>query len=370
MKRKIYTPILFLSLFHISIDAKSQEDNLIPNPGFEEYNYLPSRDKEGLSCAAIWKNPVLSGVGDYYHAESKTKKYKTGRNVLGKQQPHSGKAFAGICVSKKFREYLQIQLLRPLEKDKEYRISVFISCADKMWLSRLDEFGIIFSKKLLTINGNDYLVDPPAVIFRNENKYRNKKDWIELSSIYKATGYEKVITFGSFLYREKIVVETKEHGTIMGLTKYAHYYIDDMSLIPLDDDFPIQAGITQKEQPATSVTDFVPGKVYIFNAIQFETGKSELLPEAYPELNKLIFYLKKNPSAKILITGHTDNEGNSTDNMKLSYDRAKAIMLYLISNEIDEKMISIEGKGDQFPIDSNASEEGREKNRRVEISFF
>ena len=371
MKNKIYIPILFLFVFLPTINALSQEDNLIPNPGFEQYNHLPSKDRLGISCATFWKNPVVIGVGDYYHAESKTKKYTTGRNILGKQQPHSGKAFAGICVSKKFREYLQIQLVKPLQKDREYRISVFISCADKIWLSKLDEFGIIFSKKEMMINGNDYLIDPPAVVFREEKKYKNKKNWIELSTIYKATGNEKVMTFGSFLYREKVVVETKEHGKIMGLSQYAHYYIDDMSIISLTDDIPVQENTPQNAREADSKpSNFVSGKVYIFNSIQFETGKSELLPKAYPQLNELILYLKKNPYVKILISGHTDNEGDSVENMKLSYNRAKTIKAYLLSNEINEENISIEGKGDQFPIDSNSTPEGREKNRRVEISFF
>jgi outer membrane protein OmpA-like peptidoglycan-associated protein len=371
MKKKIYIPGLLLLTLFAPIDATSQEDNLIPNPGFEQYKRLPEKGSEGLSCVDVWRNPILIGLGDYYHADSKSRKYKTGRNVFGWQQPHSGKAFAGICVNKKIREYLQVQLLRPLKKDKEYRISIFISCADKIWLSKLDEFGIIFTKKEITIFPNEYLPDPPTIIFRDENMYKNKKDWIELSAIYKATGIEKVMTFGSFLYREKVVVETKEHGKVSGFTNYAHYYVDDISIIPLDDELPVQASISGIDPQVKKATPaFVTGNSYIFRSIQFETGKSELLPKAYPELNELIFYLKKNPSVKIVIAGHTDNEGDTTENMKLSYERAKAVMSYLLSNEIDEKHISIVGKGDRFPIDSNSTTEGREKNRRVEISFF
>lgn len=372
MKNKIYIPGLLLCMLVAPFGAASQEDNLVPNSSFEQYKRLPERGNEGLSCVDVWRNPVLIGLGDYYHADSKSRKYTTGRNVLGKQQPHSGKAFAGICVNKKFREYLQVQLLRPLKKDKEYRISIFISCADKIWLSKLDEFGIVFTKKEITLSPNEYLPDPPTVIFRDgNNMYKNKKDWIELSAIYKATGIEKVMTFGSFLYREKVVVETKEHGKIIGPTNYAHYYIDDVSIIPLDDDLPVQASISAMDQPVKKAAPtFTPGNSYIFKSIQFETGKSELLPKAYPELNELIFYLKKNPSVKIVITGHTDNEGDARENVKLSYDRAKAVMSYLLSNEIDEKNVSVEGKGDHLPIDSNNTPEGREKNRRVEISFF
>lgn len=368
MKNKIYIPALLLSaLFR----ANAQEDNLIPNPGFEQYNYLPQKDREGISCVALWKNPVITGSGDYYHAESKIKKYRTGKNQFGKQQPHSGKAFAGVCISKKSREYLQIQLLRPLEKDKEYRISVFISCADKIWLGKLDEFGIIFSKKEMSINSNNYLIDPPAVVFRYEKKYKNKRNWIELSTIYKASGYEKVMTFGSFLYREKIIVETKEHGKISGAIAYAHYYVDDLSIVPLDNDLPVGASLASKDLLLRKATPaFSLGKTYNFKSLQFETGKSELLSTAYSELNELIIYLKKNPSVKILIRVFTDSGGDAVDNMELSYKRAQTVMSYLLSNEIDKENISIEGKGNHFPVGSNNTEAGTKKNQRVEISFF
>ena len=371
MKNKIYIPGLLLLMFVAPLGAISQEDNLVPNPGFEQYKCLPEKGREGITCIADWRNPILTGLGDYYHADSKSRKYTTGRNQLGRQQPHSGKAFAGICVNKKIREYIQVQLTRPLKKDKDYRISVFISCADKIWLSKLDEFGIVFTKKEMTLSPNEYLPDPPTIIFRDEKKYKNKKDWIELSAIYKATGNEKVMTFGSFLYREKVVVETKEHGKIIGLTSYAHYYIDDFSIIPLDDELPIQASISGGDPKVKkTVPAFVPGNSYIFRSVQFETGKSELLPKSYAELNELIFYMKKNPSVTIVITGHTDNEGDPDTNLKLSYDRAKAVRSYLLSNEVNEKNISVEGKGSLFPIDSNSTSEGREKNRRVEIAFF
>ena len=62
--------------------------------------------------------------------------------------------------------------------------------------------------------------------------------------------------------------------------------------------------------------------------------------------------------------------GTGEDNQKLSNARAKTIKRYLVSNGINETLLSIEGKGDQFPIASNDTEEGREQNRRVEISFF
>ena len=101
----------------------------------------------------------------------------------------------------------------------------------------------------------------------------------------------------------------------------------------------------------------------------FESGKSVLLPNDYPELGKLIQFLEKLSEYKLLITGHTDSQGDSELNMILSLDRANALKNYLMDKGINEDLIAIEGKGDEFPLASNETEEGRKRNRRVEISI-
>ena len=113
------------------------------------------------------------------------------------------------------------------------------------------------------------------------------------------------------------------------------------------------------------------GEPFIFENLQFETGKSTLLPLSFPELNQLRAFLIKHPQTKLKIVGHTDNTGNSTSNLKLSFDRAKAVMQFLAQdNRINLNNISTQGKGDTEPICSNSTETGRETNRRVEFLVF
>lgn len=346
----------------------SQTDNLVPNPSFEEYKELPSKIAQGLRCISTWTFPNFPGQGDYYHANSKTKKAGTKRNYFGNQTPHSGDAYAGICISKKFREYLQVELIRPLVKSKQYKIQLFISCADKLYLSTVNEFNIIFSKNPFTIQSNDYLLAPPKIKFVPPNKYNNKSDWQELSINYTADGTEQFMTFGTFPY----IKDGKECGEIFGKSKYAHYYVDDVSIVPLTNEAPsvLPVVIEQKEK-LIPIKNFESGETYIFENLQFETNKSTLLPTSYPELDQLILYLIKHPELKLKITGHTDNIGNSSDNLKLSYERANAVKQYLITNkDINEKSISIDGKGDKKPLNLNTNDTDREKNRRVEFSFL
>jgi OOP family OmpA-OmpF porin len=354
----------------------SQEINLVPNSSFEQYTALPRGPGEAGKLVG-WKLPITNGGTDYYHEDSKSDKVRIPKNGFGYQRAHSGRAYAGICVSKKYREYLQVELLKPLEKGKQYKIQVFISCGDRFGLSTVKEFDMIFTPKKLYIPENEYLSIAPKVVFRSKHKYKNKKEWTELSMVYTADGTEKVMTFGCFLYQNKSLLaeDKKPHGQVFGLSKYAHYYLDDFSITPLAPyspvitATPIESAEPEKEE-STSATEFKIGNTYILDNIQFETGKSELLPKAFPELDKLVLYLQKNASTKLRIAGHTDNSGDPEANLELSQERAKTVMLYVISKGIDKDRMTTAGKGDIQPIESNDTEAGRKKNRRVEISFL
>lgn len=109
------------------------------------------------------------------------------------------------------------------------------------------------------------------------------------------------------------------------------------------------------------------GEPFILNNIVFESNKSNLLEQSFDELDKLVAYLKRNPNNKINIVGHTDNIGNEDDNKNLSKARAKAVADYLIKNGINIANINHFGFGSLKPIITNSTEEGRQKNRRVEI---
>lgn len=103
--------------------------------------------------------------------------------------------------------------------------------------------------------------------------------------------------------------------------------------------------------------------------IYFETGIAELKKSSYPALNNLVKILEEDKNLMITISGHTDNVGNPENNMILSERRAFAVKLYLISKGIDAHRIKHIGYGDTRPIASNATAEGKAKNRRVEIDL-
>jgi outer membrane protein OmpA-like peptidoglycan-associated protein len=101
--------------------------------------------------------------------------------------------------------------------------------------------------------------------------------------------------------------------------------------------------------------------------IYFERGKFNLLITSFPELNDLVTFMKKYPTVRIRLEGHTDNQGNLQLNLELSENRAKEVKKYLVDQGIDENRIEWIGYGGQRPTNSNANENLRVKNRRVEV---
>ena len=112
------------------------------------------------------------------------------------------------------------------------------------------------------------------------------------------------------------------------------------------------------------------GKPITLLNILFESNKSTLQKSSFDELNKLADYLNKNRMTAIEISGHTDNTGNADANLKLSQDRANAVRDYLIKRAIAANRVIAKGYGDTKPVASNDTEEGRSKNRRIEVKMI
>lgn len=104
-----------------------------------------------------------------------------------------------------------------------------------------------------------------------------------------------------------------------------------------------------------------------FDRLLFDTGKSTLKPASVGQVEKTIAILNAFPTVKIKIGGYTDNQGNASANMKLSSERAKVVMNALTKGGISESRIEAEGYGDQHPVASNDTEEGRSQNRRIAV---
>lgn len=107
---------------------------------------------------------------------------------------------------------------------------------------------------------------------------------------------------------------------------------------------------------------------FVLEGVTFASGKAVISTESYPRLDAVVEYMTYKKSARIEISGHTDNQGNPKTNKSLSEKRAQACRDYLISKGIDGARIEAHGYGDERPIASNDTDEGRQMNRRIEAT--
>ncbi len=112
------------------------------------------------------------------------------------------------------------------------------------------------------------------------------------------------------------------------------------------------------------------GSKVVLRNVFFDFNSAKLKPSSYPELDRLADILKKYPGIVVEIAGYTDNVGSFKYNLKLSQRRADAVVKYLISKGVPPSALVAKGYGPLNPIASNATEEGRALNRRVEAKIL
>ncbi len=112
------------------------------------------------------------------------------------------------------------------------------------------------------------------------------------------------------------------------------------------------------------------GSTVRLNNIFFDFDKTTLRPESVTELNMVVDFLKDNPSVKVEIAGHTDSKGSDAYNFNLSDGRAGAVRSFLLENWIEPDRVTSQGYGESKPVANNQSDEGRQRNRRVEFTIL
>ncbi|MBW2637994.1 MAG: OmpA family protein [Deltaproteobacteria bacterium] len=109
-------------------------------------------------------------------------------------------------------------------------------------------------------------------------------------------------------------------------------------------------------------------KLLVLEGVKFKTGSSEIVQQSKQLLdNTALKALNENPNLKVRIEGHTDSVGSEAYNMNLSFQRAEAVMKYLVAQGVDSYRMKVLGKGEDYPVATNDTAEGRAHNRRIEF---
>lgn len=369
--------------------------NLVYNSSFEEYRECPRKiDALGtLTIVEAWYQPT-AGSADYYNVCG-SRECGVPKNKLGIQEAHLGDGFCGIYCSKTdYREYLQTQLREPLSAGRMYRVSFYLSLSEYS-SGAVATVGALFTADRVGDTSRSVLMNKevrrlapgvvqtvasyfePQVVNDYDRVLTDTKGWMQVSGVFVAQGGERFMTIGNFYPASQSNVIDLDSLTY--LLPGAYYYIDDVSVVCLDcsDTVSVAAVEDTMRMESPSVrpsfhdgSSLEVGSTIVLHNIFFDFDKAVLLQQSYYELQQLLTILRDYPTMKIEIRGHTDGHGSIDYNQRLSENRAKAVVDYLVSKGVDVKRLQYKGFGKSQPIDTNATDEGRARNRRVEFKVI
>ncbi len=361
--------ILFiLSLIFTNLFAQ----NLVPNPSFEELSRCP------LSFSIIkadfivpgWESPT-NGTPDHFHGCS-LGEADVPFNWAGSSNARSGKGYAGIYVWNKepdtnYREYLQCTLAEPLHAGERYLLEVYYKLATNS-VYAINRFGMTLTESRINIQDDVLLdVDPILSIENDTAIVTTTGGWERAKLEYVAKGGERFVVIGNF-YDNRSTKSTRlpfRYGKSTMLSNSAYYFVDDVSVKPIDSLKQNVVLITNKFKRDTIElnTD------YVLKNITFEFDSHVLLRQSFVELDKVIEYLKLQPEVNVRLSGHTDFIGSDEYNLAVSRSRARSVADYFGSKGILSQRIVSYGFGKSRPNMLGKSDEERRINRRVEIRF-
>ena len=260
--------------------------------------------------------------------------------------------------------------IKAQDKDSEYK--------DTPWLSRmpnynigdaedieLDSYNFFNGKNCNTVEGKKY-----------RRIYYHKEDAPQLSAVQISRNYANAIRSmgGTVIYEgEPQEAECSENnGRYMLVGKVAkdgnELWIE---VLPADaSEYYITIVLKELMKQDVTASDMFEalnrdGHVSLY--INFDTGKSVIRDESMPIIDQIVQMLNSNPELKLSVEGHTDNVGSPASNKTLSEARAKSVVSAIVSQGVAADRLSPVGFGQDKPIADNSTDEGRAKNRRVEL---
>lgn len=129
----------------------------------------------------------------------------------------------------------------------------------------------------------------------------------------------------------------------------------------------VEVAAMQQVVSASQLLDELNKNGYVALYINFDTGRAELKDDGRATVAEIVSMLKAAPAIRLSVEGHTDNVGAAAANKGLSERRARSVMTAIVSGGIEAKRLSAAGFGQERPVADNRSDEGRAKNRRVEL---
>lgn len=357
-------------IFIVCIPLQLTSQNLVRNPSFE--NTKRCADSISLFKTSVkhWSTPTL-GTADVFNPCTE-RKVGVLDNFNGHQVPKFGKKYAGsyFYARGNYREYIQGSFKSPLKKRAKYKVSLYISLAEKSYFAMKTITFLLtknsFSTAIWTELSPKHLENQITNSFsrnsiNSEKAYKEKENWVLISKVITAKGGESFITIGNFQKNSS----TKKEIISKEKNKISYYYIDMVSLELIGNRKTSENNRVQfskdKEARIIKSNEIELNKKYQFQNVHFNFNSSSLSQAAKNEINILYDYLNSNKNTKVIILGHTDYLENTYYNKILSEKRAKSVTDYLLQSGINKKRIESFGYGSSQPLSNSRTDEIRKK---------
>ena len=335
MKKNFLLALLGLSLFSCKKDTTTENKNNSENEvATETLEQKTSNEKESqtfdltqipISTFPITQIPFFSLPMGYKYSHEEKRNYESIRFWTGSSfEMPEGELFCGRISNDKDHSYSALELFKNL--DQIFKDAGAVT---------------LFEGKV-----------PQEAITKNEEKYPISDYGIK-SNAYGFQGFAKTWTYIIRQENQNIWLQLNESDDNASL----HVAIIKTKAVA------ITSQLIKAHEMKLSLEQ--NGLVTLY--INYETNKSDIKPEAKPTLEEVFKLLKENPSLKLSIEGHTDNNGDKKYNFELSEARAKSIVVYLTQKGISEERLQSKGYGDTKPLQENTSEDNKALNRRVEL---
>lgn len=292
--------LLCLIFFLFAFAARGQ--NLVPNPGFEDYwsaVYLQTGD---LDSCKHWRNPTGASPDYFNSALNDTfSMVDVPLNVVGYQQPKTGNAYVGIIplakwdpdtMVKEYREYLQAKLTSPLDSGVRYYISFYASPADSSFYA-IKSLGAYFSSSAVGSSNWKTLPYIPQVV--GQNFVQDKTTWTKVEGSFIAAGGEQYITIGNFSDFNSTDTLYIGYNVWCPLEwcwdLYSYYYIDDVCVSSTPGFCDDSLRLSIEQQPAKNMLSIYPNPAN--NEITIENSSESLELVIYNLQGSIIYALSR-----------------------------------------------------------------------------
>lgn len=371
-----------VALVALTLSPYAQTFNLVPNSGFEDTNIKKLRSYGQMEEVSTDWFSATEVPADVYGDGAKGDKIGVPTNDYGTQEPAGGLCYAGFRAYSKDprlqRSYLEVKLPQMLDRDVMYCVSFDISLAD---LSRyaVNDIGVIVSdRKIEQPNLGDMILQPD--VKQKTNKvFQFTEGWEKFCGTFVGTGQEEYIVIGCFGSRSEMTIEKVKRP--MGLTgpqlSHAYYFIDNVEIIEIqaksqcvcsaveerDMDLVYGSSSVQNED-MTDVEKINASAIYYAFLKRTPTGSGK------QTVADIAAILKANPSMRINIVGHCDNDEASEGKINARYkmigkNRGDQIRRMLESAGVPASQFSVSDIGAQDPANSRDTDISRAQNRRV-----